>query len=484
MRSISLLIWAAGIVVVGCGGTNSGTAGNEAGGAVGAGGSTPSGGAAQGGTTINNGTSDVGGEANTGGSVGVGGSVIGGTTSAGGSVSVGGTNAAGGANVTGGAGNTGGGTTSKVGTTAAGGSTGGATTAGGATGTGGSKAAGGTTSKGGATATGGSSTSKTGAGGNSSTGGAATGGATTAGGATGTGGSDTVTKKFIGNISAKNKDIPTDFADKWQQVTMEANSKWGFVQPDSADKWVWDPVDKVHQYAKDHGIVFKEHNFFWNFEQPSWVTSSNIMTVGPKWVEAFCKRYPDVPMIDVVNEPLTGHNPAPYASGMGGAGTTGYDWVKQAFVWARQYCPNAILILNDYNIIEYDDDHNKFVDMLQKLLQAGAPIDAIGAQGHDVYKIGYAKSKTYLDDFVTKFNLPIYITELDIDQTDDAKQATMMQDIITGFYAHPAIKGITHWGEFKGSMWRANAWLEDPATGTVRPAMTWLQTFIKAHPYP
>ncbi len=292
-------------------------------------------------------------------------------------------------------------------------------------------------------ATGGQSAGGTtglGAGGQAGSAGTPGAGASGASGASGAG--PVVLKKFIGNISSKNKDIQADFADRWQQVTMEANSKWGFVQPNGPDDWVWAPVDQVYQYALDHQLVFKGHCFFWATEQPSWVTASNVMTVAPVWIKTFCERYPKTAMIDVVNEP--GHNPAPYRGGMGGTGTTGFDWVLQGFKWARQYCPNATLLLNDFNIIEYDDDHAKFVSMLQKLLDAGAPIDAIGAQGHDVYKIGAAKAKTYLDKLASTFKLPIYITEMDIDQANDAQQAQLMQDEITMFWNHPSVQGMTY----------------------------------------
>jgi endo-1,4-beta-xylanase len=32
---------------------------------------------------------------------------------------------------------------------------------------------------------------------------------------------------------------------------------------------------------------------------------------------------------------------------VGGDGATGYDWIVNAFKWAREFCPNAILLLND-----------------------------------------------------------------------------------------------------------------------------------------
>ncbi len=284
--------------------------------------------------------------------------------------------------------------------------------------------------------------------------------------------------KFIGNIAPKNQEIPADFAEKWMQMSMEANSKWGFVQPDSADQWVWDPVDEAHQFAADNALIFKQHNFFWNFEQPGWVTSGNVATVGPLWVKAFCERYPDVPMIDVVNEPI--HNAAPYRDGMGGAGASGYDWVVQAFQWAREYCPNSILIINEFNIIEWEADHEKFKEALRAMLAAGAPIDAIGAQGHDVYRAGTEQAKIYIDALVQEFHLPIYVTELDIDLSNDQEQLESMQTVIPMLWDHPAVHGITYWGFLQGKTWRTNAWLVS-TSGTERPAMTWLQQFIADH---
>jgi endo-1,4-beta-xylanase len=397
----------------------------------------------------------------------------------GGKTSQGGSTSAGGATATGGSGGSqsSGGATASGGASATGGtvaSSGGQSSSGGASGA----QSGGTTLVGGSTSTGGSTTN----GGSTNVGGAtATGGTTGQGGSTSTGGSKPVLKKFFGNTSPKNKPIPTDFATMWQQVTLDANSKWGYVQPSSATEWVWEPVDAVYKYAKDNGLIFKQHNFFWKAEQPGWVNDSNIMTAGPAWVEAFCKRYPDVPMIDVVNEPLPGHNVASYSKGMGGAGASGFDWVIQAFKWARQYCPNSILIINEYNIIEYDADHNAFVSMMQKLMAAGAPIDAIGAQGHDAYKVGGSKAKSYIDKLVAEFKLPVYVTEVDVTEPDDAKQLAAMKDIVNMFYDHPGVKGITFWGYIKGTMWtpRANGWLVD-TDGKLRPAMTWLQEFMKS----
>lgn len=69
-------------------------------------------------------------------------------------------------------------------------------------------------------------------------------------------------------------------------------------------------------------------------------------------MQTFCQRYPNVDLIDVVNEPL--HTRPAYADDLGGNGTTGWDWVIKSFEYARQYCPNAKLLINDYNIVAYE----------------------------------------------------------------------------------------------------------------------------------
>jgi GH35 family endo-1,4-beta-xylanase len=91
--------------------------------------------------------------------------------------------------------------------------------------------------------------------------------------------------------------------------------------------------------------------------------------------------YPDTQLIDVVNEPPP-HTMPSYTAALGGAGASGYDWIVQAFKWANQYCPNAILILNDYNNIEYANDNNRTIDIAKRIEAAGAPIHAVAAQAH------------------------------------------------------------------------------------------------------
>jgi endo-1,4-beta-xylanase len=296
-------------------------------------------------------------------------------------------------------------------------------------------------------------------------------------GASGSGGSSPpATKKFVGNITTSGQ-VRSDFAMYWDQITPENEGKWGSVEA-TRNQMNWAGLDRVHDYAKAHGTVFKQHTFVWGSQQPSWLgglSAAQQKAEVEEWIRLFCERYPDVALIDVVNEPPPHTNPV-YMAALGGAGSSGYDWIVQAFKWARQYCPNTILILNDYNNIEYANDNTHFIDIVNRIKGAGAPIDAIGAQAHDAYKL----SDSTIQGFLAKLaatGLPIYITEYDINLASDSDQQRVMQSQLTLFWNDSNIRGITIWGYIVGATWRADTGLMS-SSGTKRPAMTWLMTFL------
>jgi endo-1,4-beta-xylanase len=319
--------------------------------------------------------------------------------------------------------------------------------------------------------------SGTGAGGASASGGSGAAGDPAAAGTGGAGMVPTPSKKFVGNITTAGQ-VRSDFGMLWDQITPENEGKWGSVEA-TRDQMNWAGLDRVRDYAQANGIVFKQHAFVWGSQQPSWVASltpEEQRAEVEEWIREFCERYPDVALIDVVNEPPPHTSPA-YLEALGGAGQSGYDWIVQSFEWAHQYCPNSILILNDYNNIEYGNDNQHFIDIVNALKQAGAPIDAIGAQAHDAHKL----SNDVLQGFIDKLaetGLPLYITEYDIDVASDSEQQQVMERQFPLFWNDERIAGITLWGYVVGSTWRANTGLMTN-DGMPRPALTWLRDFLK-----
>jgi endo-1,4-beta-xylanase len=419
----------------------------------------------------NRGAVDVGGHAGIGGASGTsaysGASGSGASGGSGGSSGVGGTapNPGGGAGKAGNSGQAGNGGLTSGG---AGGSAGEFAGRGGAPDTAGRGADGGRSAMGGMGGTG-----RGGMGGMTVT--AGMGGSASAGGPTNPGG---FPEKFAGNIDTRGS-IRSDFADYWDQFSPENAGKWGSVQPNNDSTFNWTSLDAMYKYANEHNIIFKQHNFIWGSQQPGW-TANLTTSTGPaavqNWMKAFCDRYPNTRLIDVVNEPPP-HTTPKYLNAIGGSGSSGWDWIANAFKWARAACPNSILILNDYNNVEQAGDIQHTIDIVNAIKKAGAPIDAIGCQTHAASNLSSATLKANIDKLTNSTGLPVYITEYDLNISDDQKQASVLKDQFTMFWNHPQVKGITYWGYIVGSTWVANSGLIQ-SNGTARPAMTWLMDFL------
>ena len=72
--------------------------------------------------------------------------------------------------------------------------------------------------------------------------------------------------------------------------------------------------------------------------------------------------------------------------------------------------------------------------------------------------------------------MPMYITELDIDQADDTKQKNQYQSIFPSMWEAEYCAGITLWGYVHGATWVDNSGLYK--SGKERPAMTWLKEYM------
>ncbi|WP_437570074.1 endo-1,4-beta-xylanase [Sorangium sp. So ce542] len=285
------------------------------------------------------------------------------------------------------------------------------------------------------------------------------------------------TGKFVGNITT-NGNVRDGFAKYWNQITPENEGKWGSVERSRGNR-DWSALDRIYKYAQDNNIIFKHHVFVWGAQQPDWVgrlSGGEQQAAVRDWMKAFCERYPKTKYIDVVNEPPP-HTTPSYKNGIGGDGASGWDWIVNSFKWAREFCPDAVLILNDYNNIEYENDHNNFMRIARAVIGAGAPVDALGAQAHDAYKINTNTVKGYIDKMAS-LGKPVYITEYDIGLGDDNQQKRVMEEQFTMFWNHPSVPGITLWGYIVGATWRDNTGLQHP-DGRLRPAMQWLMDFLE-----
>ena len=295
--------------------------------------------------------------------------------------------------------------------------------------------------------------------------------------------------KFLGNIttdwSSEMDYSGFKFSDYWDQVTPENATKWSSVEG-TRGSYNWWGADKAANYAKTHGFPFKFHTLVWGSQYPDWImnlSKENQYKAIEKWMNEVKKHYPNLEIIDVVNEAIPGHAPAPYKDALGGDGSTGYDWIIKAFEMAHERWPDAILIYNDYNTFQWNTD--QFIDLVTVLRNAGAPIDAYGCQSHDLGGVDQATFKSAMTKIQNALKMPMYITEYDIGDTKDANQKWNFQQHFPVMWEADYCAGVTIWGWFYG-----HTWIKDKNTGEEgisgliknnkeRSALTWLRDYMK-----
>jgi len=305
----------------------------------------------------------------------------------------------------------------------------------------------------------------------------------------------TGSKKFAGNLKTKNEN---NFSKLWNQLTPENEGKWGRVgtTPDSVN-WNWGPITDLYNYAKSHNIKFKYHTLIWGNQQPEWISDlsqDEKLKYINTWIRQIGIRFPDMEMVDVVNEALPQHFPpngekktANYKDALGGDGKTGYDWVIKSFELARKNMPNSKLLINEFYILNSDTNTTTYLEIINLLKDRGL-LDGIGVQGHrgEIGGVPVSTLKRNLDRLAAT-GLPVYLSEIDLGniknegEPNDQEQLELYQTIFPVLWEHPGVAGITFWGYVEGRMWKKNCHLVR-TDGTWRPAMIWLAKYLTENP--
>lgn len=288
--------------------------------------------------------------------------------------------------------------------------------------------------------------------------------------------------KFLGNITTRGQveSGGEKYYTLWNQITPENESKWSSIEG-GRDRYNWGGCDNAYNYAKQHGFPFKFHTLIWGSQYPGWMDNLSAEEQYKEiveWMDAIKQRYPDLPMIDVVNEAVPGHAPAPYKNALGGDGKTGYDWIIKAFEMAYERWPDAILIYNDYNTFQWQ--RSQFIDLVKTLRDAGAPVDAYGCQSHDLTDMNVSSFKSAMVEIQNALKMPMYSTEYDIGTSDDALQLQRYKEQIPYMWEADYCAGITLWGYIYGSTWTTDGNSGIIKNGKDRPAMTWLREYMQS----
>lgn len=174
---------------------------------------------------------------------------------------------------------------------------------------------------------------------------------------------------------------------------------------------------------------------------------------------------------DVLNEPVHLTDIRDIFKGTPGY-PTGEEIYAEMFRWAAEADPNAHLYINEYNIIAHYRSQlsvrNRYKQIIQNIIDAGAPLHGIGFQGHfspsdptsmeDVYRA--------LEEFAV-YGRKLSITEYDYayssnsgtscTKANEAAAATYMRNFLTVAFSHPAVESFLIWGFWDGDHWRCDA---------------------------
>jgi GH35 family endo-1,4-beta-xylanase len=253
------------------------------------------------------------------------------------------------------------------------------------------------------------------------------------------------------------------FLTNFNAAVTENALKWHSMEPNRG-KVDYTAVDAMLAWTDRQQMPLRGHNIFWGISDrvQGWLKAlpddglrealkDRALDIGRRYKGRFAEY-------DLNNEMIHGN----YYEQRLGTGIT-----LQMADWVRQGDSNAVLYLNDYDIltgVRLDD----YIKHIGALLKQGAPIGGIGVQGHLHGDTFDPKALKNALDKLAPFKLPIRITEFNFpgqrsrfyrDRTlrmTDAEEKAKAQAIADYYricFAHPSVEGILMWGFWEGANW-------------------------------
>ncbi|WP_436299111.1 endo-1,4-beta-xylanase [Stieleria mannarensis] len=211
-------------------------------------------------------------------------------------------------------------------------------------------------------------------------------------------------------------------AEHFAAITPENCMKPERVHP-AEDRWDFEQTDALVQWAEKNDMTIHGHTLVWHAQTPNWFFEGRdpetVKRRMKQHIETLAGRYKGkLQSWDVVNEAINdgGNSETAKTENLRNSNwlqTLGPEFLTLAFKFARQADPDAVLYYNDYNI-ESGPKHASSMVLLKRLLADGAPIDAVGIQGHwRSGRVPFEDIEKAITDYAS-LGLKVSITELDV----------------------------------------------------------------------
>jgi endo-1,4-beta-xylanase len=245
-------------------------------------------------------------------------------------------------------------------------------------------------------------------------------------------------------------------------LTTDVALKFDWLRP-APDRFEFRFADAILSAARANGKLMRGHTLIWNDNAPDWLKrlpGREVERVFDEHIDRVAERYAgQLHSWDVVNEPFWpmdrqpgGWRDGPWFAAMGPS------YVERAFRRVAAIDKSARLTLNE---AQCDNDHDwgrsirpLLAGLVERLLDAGAPLQAVGLQCHlqPQWPADYAAFAHYVGGFGAK-GLEIYISEFDVndasfpDATAERDQAVAetAAAFLSAVLAIPAVKLVVNW---------------------------------------
>lgn len=189
------------------------------------------------------------------------------------------------------------------------------------------------------------------------------------------------------------------------------------------ENWEFSQADALVEWGQQNKMSIHGHTLIWHAQTPNWFfeggDSETIEQRMKRHIETTVGRYRGkLQSWDVVNEAINDGGDAETAKtehlrNSKWLQALGPEFLTLAFQYAREADPDAVLYYNDYNI-ESGPKHASSMVLLKRLLAEGAPIDAVGIQGHwRSGRVPFEDIEKAISDYAS-LGLKVGITELDV----------------------------------------------------------------------
>ena len=234
-------------------------------------------------------------------------------------------------------------------------------------------------------------------------------------------------------------------AEQFSVVTPGNEMKWGVVEP-TQGVVDWSGADRLVAFAEQHGQLVRGHTLLWHNQLPDWLTTgaangtisnAQLMALLEQHIFTEMGRYRGrIWQWDVANEFFTDTAPSTINPDDFWVSHLGAGIIPQAFRWAREADPHALLFYNDYNIAGEDGTNAKSdaaYAWLQQMKDEGVPIDGVGDQGHLDTQYGFPTQMTQDFQRFVSLGLKVATTEADVRTFVDGPTTQVPTDHLATF---------------------------------------------------